>query len=517
MLSKSSAPLFELEAMERSKSMLAAERIGIVVVLMMALCFLGGCAGKGLPTEPIAASEKAVEQVNRLEKDIENGRDKQLNVLAPTWFSKAELSLYEAKKGLELEDELSDVLKNVTYGQAHLQRAQEAGEVVRAEFPDVVQARDLARAAGATNMGEDYAKAEERFLELMRAIERNRLTWAQKNRAKVVRAFDELELRAIKGVLDEVRELINEGEKRGARKITPNTFKAAQDKLRDVDAFISEHRYQKEQIHAQVNEALFQARRLHQVLEQSKKIQTMEHEKITLWFEGMLHEAAAKLSATDMRDHSFEVQVENILASIAALQKDHEFLVRKVKKQQADLEYMQVKLTDRERKIAGLEGKTRQERAAKERLASERRFQQLFSEVQDSFGLDEAEVYKQGNRLVIRLRGIQFPVGKAFILPGNYALLSKVQRAIRTFGEPEVVIEGHTDSTGSEALNQDLSERRAQAVRQYFVANGVLTYDEISAIGYGSEQPLASNETPEGRAINRRIDVIIMPGLQEGK
>ncbi|HUT69765.1 MAG TPA: OmpA family protein [Desulfatiglandales bacterium] len=497
--------------------MLVREKTGIAVVLMAAVCFLGGCAGKGFPTEPAAASEKPVEQVNRLEKDIDNGRDKQLNVLAPTWFSKAEISLYEAKKGLELEDELSDILKNVTYGRAHLQRAQEAGNVAREEFPDVIEARDLARAAGAANMGEDYVKAEEQFLELTRAIEKDNLRWARKNRAKVVRAFDELELRAIKGVLGEVRKLINEGEKSGAGKITPNTFKAAQDRLRDVDVFISEHRYQKEEIHEQVNEALFQARRLLQVLQQSKRIQTMEPEQITLWFEGMLYNTAAKLSTPDMRDHAFEVQVENILASVAALQKDHEFMVRKVKRQQADLEYMQVQIAALEGKMAALEGKTRQEQAAKERLAAERQFQQLFSEVQDSFSPDEAEVYKQGNRLVIRLRGIQFPVGKAFILPGNYALLSKVQRAIRTFAEPEVVIEGHTDSTGSEALNQDLSERRAEAVRQYFVANGTLTYDEISAIGYGSEQPLASNKTPEGRAINRRIDVIIMPQLKKGK
>ena len=61
------------------------------------------------------------------------------------------------------------------------------------------------------------------------------------------------------------------------------------------------------------------------------------------------------------------------------------------------------------------------------------------------------------------------------------------------------------------------AEQRAEAVRQYFIANGTLTYDEISAIGYGSEQPLASNKTPEGRAINRRIDVIIVPQLQKGK
>ena len=516
MLPKSSAPLFQLRAAERSKSMFVTQKYGIVLMLTAAVCLLGGCAGKGLPTEATTGPEKPLEHVNRLEKEIDSGRDKQLNVLAPTWFSKAETSLYEAKKGLELEDDLSNVLKNVTYGRAHLERAQEVGNVVREEFPDVVKARDLARAAGAPNMGGDYVKAEEDFLDLMRAIEKNDLSWARKNRSRVVQAFDKLELRAIKGVLGEVRRLIKEGEERGGSKITPNTFKAAQDKLRDVDTFISENRYQKEQIHQQVNEALFQGRRLLQVIEQSKKIQAMEPEQITLWFERMLYEAAAKLSAPDMRDRSFEVQVENILASVEALQKDHEFLVSKVKRQQAELEYNQVQLMDFENRIAALEGKTRQERAAKERLASEKRFQQLFNEVQNSFGPNEAEVYKQGNRLVIRLRGIQFPVGKAFILPANYALLSKVQRAIRTFGEPEVVIEGHTDSTGSEALNLDLSERRAEAVRQYFVANGTLTYDEISAIGYGSEQPLASNKTPEGRAINRRIDVIIVPQLQKG-
>ena len=490
--------------------MLDRKKIGVAAVLTAAVCLLGACAGKTLKKEPVATLENAAEQVNRLDKDIGNARNNQLNVLAPTWFGKAETSLYEAKKALELEDEPSEISKNVAYGQAHLQRAKELGNLARTELSGVIKARDLARAAGAINLGEDYAKAEEQFLDLTKAIEKNNLRWARKNRAKVIKTFDELELRAIKGALDEIRKLINEGEKSGARKIAPNTFKTAQDKVRDVDAFISEHRYQKQKIHEQVNEALFQARRLLQVIQQSKKIQTMEPEQITLWFEGMLFRTAKKLSAPDMRDQAFETQVENILGSVAALQENHEFMVRKVKTQEADLEYMQIQ-------IASLKGKTHKEQAARERLAAERQFQQLFGEAQSYFSPEEAEVYKQGNRLVIRLRGIQFPVGKDFILPSNYALLSKVQQAIRAFGEPDVVIKGHTDSTGSEALNQLLSQRRAEAVREYFVANATLTYDAISAIGYGSEQPLVSNKTAEGRAINRRIDVIIMPRPQTGQ
>lgn len=479
--------------------MLVRKKIGIMAVLIVAVCFLSACAGTTLKMESIAASEKPVEQVSRLEKEIGNARNNQLNVLAPTWFGKAEASLNQAKKGLEDEDELVEVLKNIAYGQAHLQRAKEAGNLVRTELRNVIKSRGLARAAGATNFGEDYAKAEEQFFKLTRAIEKNDLRWARKNKEKVIRTFNELELRAIKGILDEVRKLIKEGEKSGAKKIAPKMLKIARDRLSDVDAFISQHRYKKKEIHKHSNAALFQARRLLQVIQQSKKIKRMKPEQITLWFEGMLYKTASELSAPDMRDQPLETQVESILSSVTALVEDNKFMVRKLKTQQTDLEHMQTQI------------------ASKESLVAEKRFQQLFSEVQTYFSPNEAEVYKQGNRLVIRLKAIRFPVGKDYIMPSNYSMLNKVQRAIRTFGEPEVVIEGHTDSTGSKALNEHLSQRRAEAVREYFVANGTLTRDAISAIGYGSEQPLVSNKTAKGRAINRRIDILITPRLPTGQ
>ena len=66
-------------------------------------------------------------------------------------------------------------------------------------------------------------------------------------------------------------------------------------------------------------------------------------------------------------------------------------------------------------------------------------------------------------------------------------------------------------STGSDEVNEHLSQKRAEAVREYLVANRTLPYDRIVAVGYGSTLPLAYNETVEGRAINRRIDVIVKP------
>jgi outer membrane protein OmpA-like peptidoglycan-associated protein len=102
-------------------------------------------------------------------------------------------------------------------------------------------------------------------------------------------------------------------------------------------------------------------------------------------------------------------------------------------------------------------------------------------------------------------------------MPNNYMLLSKVQRTIRLFGEPDVIIGGHTDSTGSEGLNEVLSQQRAEAVRQYFVANATIPYEKIIAVGYGSMRPIASNSTEAGRAMNRRIDITIAPQFKSSQ
>ena len=148
-------------------------------------------------------------------------------------------------------------------------------------------------------------------------------------------------------------------------------------------------------------------------------------------------------------------------------------------------------------------------------VLAEKRFNEKLSSIQHYFKPHEAEVYKKQNQVIIRLKTMHFPVGQSVIMPDNYGLLSKVQRAIRTFGEPDVIIGGHTDSTGSEEINEHLSQQRADAVRQYFVANETLPYEKIIAVGYGSMRPIASNATESGRAMNRRIDVIITPEAKQ--
>ena len=488
--------------------MLKGKDVFYIIVIMMFLSFVGACTSTNLNVKPVAKSENPADQINRLENDLAAAYKNQLNVLAPTWFAKAESSLGKAKKGLEQKEEPSEILDNIAEGQAQLKKAEEISQIARTSLADVIKSRDLARQAGAAKLGYDYTSAEQTFLSLTKSIERGDLAYAEKHKAALAETFRSLELRAIKDeTLGEVRRLIEQAENSKVEKIAPRSFNIAQNKLSEADAFITQHPYEKEMMHQKANEALFMSQRMFQIADQSEKFKDMKPEETTLWMEKILYEITAKLAATDMRNQTYETQVKNILGSIDALQKDRQFMFDKVKTLQSEIE-------TKNSQIADLEGKTREQQIVKERLAAEKRFNQLFIEVQNLFSPDEAEVYKKGDSLVIRLRAIQFPVGKSVIMPDNYPLLSKIQQSIRTFGEPDVIIEGHTDSTGSNEVNELLSQQRAESVRQYLLANKTLSYDRIVAVGYGSSKPLASNATEEGRAVNRRIDVIIKPQVR---
>ena len=104
---------------------------------------------------------------------------------------------------------------------------------------------------------------------------------------------------------------------------------------------------------------------------------------------------------------------------------------------------------------------------------------------------------------------VQFDVGKATIKPESGPLLDEIAKVMNEHPEiTGVVIEGHTDSTGSATLNTRLSQGRAESVMKALVDRGV-DKARLSAKGFGPTRPIASNDTPEGREANRRVEISI--------
>ncbi len=121
-----------------------------------------------------------------------------------------------------------------------------------------------------------------------------------------------------------------------------------------------------------------------------------------------------------------------------------------------------------------------------------------------------------GHRLRISMTGATaFDVDSTAIKPGFHSTLDKMARVLNRYGKTELVIVGHTDSTGPAAYNQRLSERRARAVMAYLLQRGVIP-ERLSAYGKGETQPVASNATEAGRRRNRRVEIEVIP-LVEGE
>lgn len=121
------------------------------------------------------------------------------------------------------------------------------------------------------------------------------------------------------------------------------------------------------------------------------------------------------------------------------------------------------------------------------------------------------DVVREGDSLLLRMpSGITFAYDSDAVQSQFQPTLNEVASVLAEYPKTYIDIYGHTDSDGSEAYNQGLSERRAASVQGYLIGHGVQSA-RLATKGYGEMQPIASNETPEGKAQNRRVEIRIVP------
>ena len=473
-----------------------------IFLLFSVFFIVSACASAQMASNPTNNPEQWVSQ---LEADLADARSQDVNVLSPGLYDQAQSSLLAAKQALEKGGKLSAIEKYVAEGNDSLQKAEEIAQVSRTILGETNNARAKALKVGADRLGEPYMDVERQYLELTKAIENDNLSYAQKNGLAVKGAFRKLEIMAIKkSALGNARKMMADADRAKLQKIAPSAYGVAETALNEAEIYAGQNPYEAEMISQKNLHAEFMARRLMAISESSKTFQSMTPESSAIYVENLFAQLGQALNTGDMRDKTVDAQLGALAAAAGTMERNNLSLEKEKTNFQHEIAFLEQQLT-------GVQGISQEQAVAKSRLSAKSAFNEQFNTVQRYFDPDEAEVYKQGGNLVIRLRGIKFPVGRATLTPENYTLLSKVQRAIQTFDQPKVTIEGHTDSSGSTQINHELSLKRAGAVKTYLVANKTLPGNHIQAAGFGPDRPLAPNTTPEGRAINRRIDVLISP------
>jgi OOP family OmpA-OmpF porin len=214
---------------------------------------------------------------------------------------------------------------------------------------------------------------------------------------------------------------------------------------------------------------------------------------------------------------SLQAETQQLHLSLGGVSEERGALADRLKNQTALRENLEQEVSALKREMQVLEkmvtNLSEQRELLAKRLDAQTRVRDQTAQVEGLFTRDQARVLRQSDNVVIRLVGLQFGVGQSKIEPKNFELLATVGKAIQMFPKSTLTIEGHTDSHGGDSANLALSQKRADAVKQYLVSSLHIDPSRIRAVGYGETRPVANNETEEGRAHNRRIDVVIRPQL----
>jgi len=236
-----------------------------------------------------------------------------------------------------------------------------------------------------------------------------------------------------------------------------------------------------------------------------------------LALEAAEHSFAEDGATQETKDLAYIAERRSQIAEVRGSAKEY------TDKQQATLEDMhaaeasQVRATSAQLDVANdklaLQGQAMKTQAEKIAEEKERREQAEKRLAQANADLAKFASVKQETRgMVITLSGgVLFASAKAELLPTAVLKLNTVAEAlIQQDPDSKIVVEGHTDSQGAAGYNQDLSQRRAEAVRSHLVSRGIAA-DRITAQGFGLTRPIADNTSTEGRANNRRVEIVVQP------
>jgi len=439
------------------------------------------------------------------------------SLLAPRAWERGMSEYQDAEDLLQRGRNIELVRDNASSAVRYFREAADKAELASTKFAQVLKSRqDAANAEAPKRSTELWQKAQRKFGEAIRFLERGDLKNASRRDIEATSLYRDAELVAIKDqYLAETRRLLSDADRARVGRYAPLTLGKAKRLLSDAERELNENRYDTDLPRSLARQANYEAKHAIYLSEVVRKVRDKDltAEQLVLQWEAPLRQIAGVADIVP----DMETGPDKLTAELVA---HFENLASEAQALGQENDENETRMADMEEELRALDarlgGATAERAALVQRLEAQERVKQQFERVERMFVSDEARVFRQGNNVILRLVGLSFDSGASQIKPQNFDLLAKVEKAIDVFPRSELIIEGHTDSHGGDELNQKLSQERAESVQQYMInAMRIPTY-RLIATGYGETRPVASNETEAGRARNRRIDIVIKPTLETG-
>jgi len=442
---------------------------------------------------------------------------------APNQYKMAVKQYFTAEGQFEKGKDKAKIEDHLQEAQKWARKSIETSQAMQNNFPELIVSRDKAIGVNAPKMDLDaYEKGNKLFLNVASEVGDGKIEKARNKAQEATRNFKSAELQAIQqNMVGALNKHIEEAENEGAKKWAPETFKAAE-KYRDaaLDS-LAEDRYNDQLAQAKVDQGNYYTRK---AMFLTKKIKESEGdrtnwEKLFLQREEDLNKIASSLGVSPEFDKGFQEPVSEIDQSINELKSREQAFNRALTHKDQALTQAEQQIRQAEQARAQAEQQIRQAEETRQRITAEmqRTMQQrqaasseTLKRVQALFSPNDAQVkLDPDNNVTIVLRSLNFDTSKSLLKPEHYQLVANVKQAMDMFPNQKVIIAGHTDFTGSSEFNKQLSLQRANSVMQYLKSLGV-DNNRMKAFGAGEADPIAPNNTPEGRRLNRRIEVTIL-------
>ncbi|MDA3892568.1 MAG: OmpA family protein [Salinivirgaceae bacterium] len=465
---------------------------------------------------------------------MQNAKSLNADILVPMEYAEGLDNYNDAQKDFDAEKGIVEVEATLAEAVIHFNRSSDFSVSAKLVFANSLNARLDALSAGADKFAkEQWLEAEEQFVKATEQLEKGDRDDSYEESVEAIEMYRKAELLAIKiDLLDETRKYLKKAEELDVDKKAPKTLKKANSLFLESEKDIETNRYDRDYPRILAKQAKYEAKHAIFLNNYIIKIddENLEMEDVILNYEQPIINIAEAIGFVAQFDKGIDMPEKTIIDYVNNLQeKNSRFFMENIKlsSKNEQLE-ASIEVLNKERDAINEEFKTEigkrtaQMTAQMKAIENEKkvlalkidhqtRIDNKFNIVYGIFDNTEAVVSRTEKDIIIRMNGFNFEVGKSEIKPADFELLTKVQTAIKTFPNSKIIVQGYTDSFGGDVQNLKLSQERSDAVTKYLKANMDLKNTDISSIGYGENNPIANNETKEGRKQNRRIDIIIVP------
>ena len=437
--------------------------------------------------------------------------EKKADVYAPKSYKQAMDYYRDADDAFKKGNPIETIQTKLNAAASYFKIATDKCTLADATFGSATTARKDALTAEAPKYSPElWNAAEAKFRAAAEALEDGNLGGAREDAGEARGKYRSAELDAIKSnFLASARTLLKRAETLDVKERAPRTLEKARTLTAQTDALLQQNRYNNADARKLAQESSYEAAHaifLSDTIAQMR-MQEKSWEDVLLAAEDPLQQLAAALGVQVRFDEGYDGPVRQLVAAVKERDAKVQRAEEKTTGQAAAIDSLNRKIAAMESKLGTAHNAELEQQRKADLL---RKNEENVAEVLRMFSPDEAIVQRDGNNVVIRLYGLFFTPSNTAVDPRSAALLTKVQDAIRKFPGCQVAVEGHLDAQGSVSSAQRISASRASAVSASLAANLPPTLQIVSQ-GYGSTRPLASNTTAEGRASNRRIDVVIVP------